>query len=199
VPPVKLRAIAGVALAYTGLLEGAAAVVRLRERTAAFDAASERATALGRRLVVIGDPDAGASTRIIRAAGCGDVCVDMNGCPRCPVTIVADITAGPIPGIADDSAVVFVSCVLEYVHDLNAALAEIARIAGSAENLFVVNVQPWTLTARLYPGARWRGSVVAQGGSQVVNMKAIETEEKILAAGALGLALAFVFWPRGRR
>ncbi|MBK8265621.1 MAG: hypothetical protein IPK80_30365 [Nannocystis sp.] len=123
----------------------------------------------------------------------------MNGCPRCPVTIVADITGGPIPGIADDSAVVFVSCVLEYVQDLNAALAEIARIAGSAENLFVVNVQPWTLTARLYPGARWRGSVVAQGGSQVVNMKAIETEEKILAAGALGLALAFVFWPRGRR
>jgi hypothetical protein len=76
--------------------------------------AMERASALGRRLVVIGDPDAGLHTRLMRAYGCGDVCVDLNGCPRCPVTVVADITKGPIADIADDSAVVFVSCVFEY-------------------------------------------------------------------------------------
>jgi hypothetical protein len=32
---------------------------------------------------------------------------------------------------------------------------ELRRIAGSPENLFDVSVQPWTLTAALYPGARW--------------------------------------------
>ncbi|MBK8263789.1 MAG: hypothetical protein IPK80_20940 [Nannocystis sp.] len=58
------------------------------------------------------------------------------------MSIVADITRGKIPNIADDSAVVFVSCVLEYVEDLHGALAEIARIAGSPDNLFIVNVQP---------------------------------------------------------
>ncbi|PCC74683.1 hypothetical protein NAEX_07780 [Nannocystis exedens] len=52
--------------------------------------------ALGRRLVVIGDPDAGMHTRLMRAYGCGDLCIDMNGCPRCLITVVADITKGPI-------------------------------------------------------------------------------------------------------
>lgn len=37
----------------------------------------------------------------------------------------------PIPDLADDSAVVFVACVHEYVGDLDAALRENARIAGS--------------------------------------------------------------------
>ena len=189
---------ARVVLGYVGMVEGTAALIRFRERSAAFQMAAERATALGRRLVVIGDPDAGMHTRLMRAYGCGDVCVDMNGCPGCPVTIVADITKGPIADIADDSAVVFVSCVLEYVADLNAALREIARIAGSAENVFVVTVQPWTLTARLYPGARWRGTVSNAAGAQTVDMKPVGLEEKLVVTGALGLALAAAFWPRGR-
>ena len=190
---------ARVVLGYVGLVEGTAALIRFRERTAAFHTAIERAAALGRRLVVIGDPDAGMHTRLLRAYGCGDVCVDLNGCPKCPVTVVADITRGPIPDLADDSAVVFVSCVLEYVGDLDAALREIARIAGSPDNVFVVNVQPWTLTARLYPGARWRGTVSSSDGVQTVAMRPVGLDEKLLVTGALGLALAAAFWPRGRR
>jgi hypothetical protein len=46
-------------LGYAALVESGAAMVRFRERTVAFMSAMERATALGRRLVVIGDPDAG--------------------------------------------------------------------------------------------------------------------------------------------
>lgn len=190
---------ARVILGYVGLVEGSAALIRFRERTAAFRLAAERASALGRRLVVIGDPDAGMHTRLMRAYGCGDVCVDMNGCPSCPVTVVADITKGPIPDIADDSAVVFLSCVLEYVSDLNAALREVARIAGSPENVFVVTVQPWTLTARLYPGARWRGTVNSAAGTQTVDMKPVGLEEKLVVTGALGIALAAAFWPHRRK
>ncbi|MCY1004432.1 hypothetical protein OV079_02380 [Nannocystis pusilla] len=190
---------ARVILTYVGLVEGSAALIRGRERTAAFQSAVERAAALGRRLVVIGDPDAGLHTRLMRAYGCGDVCIDMNGCPKCPVTLVADITKGPIADIADDSAVVFVSCVLEYVSDLNAALREVSRMAGSPDNVFVVTVQPWTLTARLYPGARWRGSVSSTDGSQTVYMKSVGLEEKLVLTGALGLTLAAAFWPKGRK
>ena len=190
---------ARVLLGYVGLVEGAAALIRFRERTAAYRAAAQRATELGRRLVVIGDPDAGLHTRLMRAYGCGDVCVDQGGCPKCPVTVVADITKGPIADIADDSGVVFVSCVLEYVEDLNAALAEVARIAGSPDNAFIVNVQPWTLTARLYPGARWRGSVTAIGDETPVSMTAVSLEEKLMVTGALGLTLAAAFWPRERQ
>ncbi|MBZ5709362.1 class I SAM-dependent methyltransferase [Nannocystis pusilla] len=190
---------ARVVLGYVGLVEGTAALIRFRERSTAFQMAAERATALGRRLVVIGDPDAGMHTRLMRAYGCGDVCIDMNGCPGCPITIVADITKGPVADIPDDSAVVFVSCVLEYVSDLHAALREIARIAGSAENVFVVTVQPWTLTARLYPGARWRGTVSNVAGAQAVDMKPVALEEKLAVTGALGLAFAAAFWPKGRK
>lgn len=81
---------ARVILGYVGLVEGTAALIRFRERSTAFQMAAERATALGRRLVVVGDPDAGMHTRLMRAYGCGDVCIDMNGCPGCPITIVAD-------------------------------------------------------------------------------------------------------------
>src|SRR5690606_6543626 len=123
--------------------------------------------------------------------------IDKNGCPACPVTIVADVTEGPIADIADDSAVVFVSCVLEYVQDLSAALREISRIAGSADNVFIVTVQPWTLTAWLYPGARWRGTVSTRGGEQAVDMKQVSLEEKLALTGALGVAVATAFWPRG--
>ena len=186
-------------LGYVGLVEGAAALIRFHERTAAFQAAAERAAALGRRLVVIGDPDAGMHTRLMRAYGCGDVCVDLNGCPKCPVTVVADITKGPIADIEDNSAVVFVSCVLEYVKNLDAALREIARIGGSSDNVFIVTVQPWTLTARLYPGARWRGTVQPNGSGQGVDMKPVSLEEKLAATGLLGLVLAAAFWPQGGR
>ena len=189
---------ARVVLGYAAAVEGAAALIRHRERTWAFEAASDRAAALGRRLVVIGDPDAGFHTRLMRAYGCGDVCVDLNGCPKCPVTVVADITAGPVADVADDSAVVFVSCVLEYVADLQPALLELSRMAGSPDNVFIVGVQPWTLTARLYPGARWRGTIGSQGGAPVVDMRPVGLGEKLAATGALGLTLAIAFWPKRR-
>jgi len=191
------RNVARFALGYAALVEGGAALVRFRERSVAFASAMERAIALDRRLVVIGDPDAGFHTRFMRAYGCGDVCVDLNGCPRCPVTVVTDITKGATPGVADDSAVVFVSCVLEYVVDLDAALAEISRMAGSPENAFIVTVQPWTLTARLYPSARWRLSAPSVASS--VSLSPVGFEEKLVATAAIGILAAAAFWPKGRR
>ena len=190
------RFAARVVLGYVALVEGSAALIRFRERSSAFKSAVERATAMGRRLIVIGDPDAGFHTRLMRAYGCGDVCVDLNGCPQCPVTVVADITKGPIEGIADDSAVVFVSCVLEYVANLEAALAEISRIAGAPDNVFVVTVQPWTLTARLYPGARWRGDTRTAPSGHTVAMSPVALEEKLATTAALGALVAMAFWPR---
>ena len=81
----------------------------------------------------------------------------------------------------------------------DAALREVSRIAGSPENVFVVTVQPWTLTARLYPGARWRGTVNSAAGGQSIDMERVSLEEKLVVSGALGLALAAAFWPERRR
>lgn len=128
---------------------------RFRLRSERFVQAQTQARALGRPLLVVGDPDAGLHTRLARAYGCGDVCTDLNGCPACPDSITADLTKGPIPHLADDSCVVFVPCVLEYVTDLDAAWNELMRIAGDRSRLHLVTVAPWTLTASLYPNARW--------------------------------------------
>jgi hypothetical protein len=173
------------------IAEGAAAWLRFETRTRLFLEAAQRAKTLERPLVVIGDPDAGMHTRLRRAYGCGDVCVDANGCAMCPVVRVADITAGPVPGVPDDSAVVFVSCVLEYVGDLAAALREVQRMAGDVENIYVVTVQPWTFTASLYPGARWAG--IAH--KHAVSMAPISRTHKAIAAGVLAGATLLSLLP----
>lgn len=158
---MQVHTLARLLLGTTLLIEGGAALHRFQQRRLAFEAAVRRATETGRPLIVVGDPDAGLHTRLMRAYECGDLCIDIQGCPRCRVMKAADLTKGPIDGIADDSAVVFVSCVLEYVADSEAAFRELARIAGARENLFLVLVEPWTLTASLYPGARWPVSPAA--------------------------------------
>lgn len=187
-----LRTFARVALGGLALAEGAFALARWQARRETYDRAARRAAALHRPLVVVGDPDGGAHTRLYRAYGCGDLCVDINGCPLCKVVQVADITDGPVPGIADNSAVVFVSCVLEYVGDAAAAVHELQRIAGSPDNLFDVAVQPWTLTAALYPGARW----TAVRDADQMTLTPISQPQKAVTAGVLAGLAAAALWPR---
>ena len=191
---MNVRSFARIALGGTVLAEGGMALRRFEQRRRAFAAAARRAAELDRPLVVVGDPDAGAHTRLVRAYDCGDLCLDLHGCPRCEVMQAADLTAGPVPGIPDDSAVVYVSCVLEYVTDPEAALRELNRMAGSPDNLFLVFVEPWSLTAALYPGARWTGG---PGGDQVAMKPVTVTRKAATAGGLLGL-LALAVWPRRR-
>ncbi len=192
-----IRTLARLALGYAAVVEGSAAMIRFREREAAYKAAFERASVLGRTLVVVGDPDAGFHTRLIRAYGCGDVCLDLNGCPQCPVSIVADVTK-PLP-FPDDSAVVFVACVLEYVTDPKAAAQEFRRIAGSPSNVFTVFVQPWTLTARLYPNAKWRATSGLDRSRAPGEMTRVDLDDKLFASVGLGLVLAAAFWPEQKK
>jgi hypothetical protein len=190
----RIRTFARLGLGGALLTEGGMALWRFETRRRAFDAASRRASELRRPLVVVGDPDAGAHTRLVRAYGCGDLCIDLQGCPLCRVMQAADLTAGPVPGVADDSAVVFVSCVLEYVSDPEAALRELHRMAGSPDNLFLVMVEPWSLTAALYPGARWAGG---PDGDRVQMLPVTATRKIATIGGLLGL-LALSVWPRRR-
>ena len=110
----------------------------------------------------------------------------------CRVMQAVDLTAWQVPGVADDTTVVFVSCVLEYVSDPEAALREMQRMAGSHENLFIVFVAPWTLTAALYPGARWAGS----SDGDRVEMRPVTPTRKIATVGGLLALLAVAAWNR---
>jgi len=118
---------------------------RRNRRTTVYQQALAYAQSVNLPLVVIGAPDGGVTC----GYGCGDITVDLVE-STCPNSIVADVTKR-IP-IKDNSCVVFVSCVLEYVNDVDAAVGEIERISGG--RVFWVGVEPWTLTAYLYPGAQ---------------------------------------------
>ena len=111
-----------------------------------------------------------------------------------PPVIFADSLARGLPAIADDSAVVYVACVLEYVTDLRRSMDEILRIAGELENIYVVTVQPWTLTAALHPAARWAGIA----DTHAVSMGPVTALHKGAAAGVL-VALGVMSLASGRR
>ena len=118
---------------------------RRARRASQYQAARRAADALRRPLVLIGAPDGGVTS----GYPCGDVTIDLAP-SSCPNAIQADITQGT--PFADDSCVVFVSCVLEYVSDAQAAIREIERISGG--HAYYCGVEPVTLTAYLYPGAK---------------------------------------------
>lgn len=132
-------------LAALGAWEAGWWAHRRSERSRIASAASDAARSLGRPLVVVGAPDGGVTA----GYGCGDITVDLCD-SSCPGHVRADVTQR-LP-FQDDSCVVFVSCVLEYVDDYDAALRELLRVSGG--HLYVVRVEPWTLAAYLYPGAK---------------------------------------------
>lgn len=172
--------ISAVILGGTALYEGVKARQKWIERRDMFIKAQERAIALERPLLVVGNPDAGIATRMWRAYQCGDLCVDLTGCPTCPVQQQIDITKG-LPEIPDNSAVVYVSCVLEYTNDPEAAAKHLMRVAGAPENLFLVTVDPNTLTSYLYPGAKYQ---LRNGQWQ-----RIDTAERVAVGVGVGVSI----------
>jgi len=188
---MRVRTIARLILGGALAVETGLALRRFETRRRVYEAAARRAAKLSRPLVVIGDPDAGAHTRLVRAYGCSDLCIDLHGCSQCSVMQAADLTHGPVPGVADDSAVVYVSCVLEYVVDPAAGLQELYRMAGSPENLFLVFVDPTSLTAALYPGARWSGGT----DGTTIQLTPITTLRKATSASVIAGLLALGLWP----
>jgi hypothetical protein len=135
----------------SGLVEGTGWTARKIRRLEYTARARARARALARPLVTVGAPTAGFTG----GYPCGDLCVDLQGCRACGAP-PRDLTKRYGIPVADASVVVFVSYVLEYVDDLEAAWDEIVRAAGSPDAIFVAHVQPWSrLTSLFYPGARY--------------------------------------------
>ncbi len=119
---------------------------RRNRRATVFQQARAAADQLNRPLVVIGAPDGGVTA----GYSCGDITLDLQP-SSCPNSMVVDITQRT--PLMDNSCVVFCSCVLEYVNDVNAAIAEIQRISGGYA--YFTGVEPWCpLTANFYPGAK---------------------------------------------
>lgn len=161
-----LRAAGNFALGALGSELFVSLVLRRARRRSLYAAALERAHATGKPLLVFGDPDEGIVDPLLgRSYGCGDVCTDLTGCPACPNGL-AGRAEDVLPRLASDSHVVYASCVLEYVDDVEHVARELWRVSGG--DLFVAHVEPHSLTARFYPGARRRILSAPPCGPRVV-------------------------------
>jgi hypothetical protein len=127
--------------------------LRQRDRQNYFKSAEKRAKELKRPLLVYGDPYNGNGSKIYNTFmdtyGCGDETVDLTGAPKCKNGIKMDILSH-LKTKKSDSAVIFISCVLEYVDEIDEIISEIKRVAGSLDNVFIVTVNRHTLSAYFY-------------------------------------------------
>jgi hypothetical protein len=181
------RTLARIGLGGVVLAESMAAWSRWEKRRTLFAAAVERARIERRRLVVVLPEREGSITRALRVYEMGRHYPEVFHMRRIPIVSPTELERGRVERIASDSAVVYVACVLEYVSDVGAAMDEILRMAGAIENIYVVTVQPWTLTATLHPRARWAGIA----DTHTVSMGPITALHRGFAAGVV-LSLAAV-------
>lgn len=178
-----IGSMARLGLGGVAVAETAATWTRWEQRRRLFLAADTHARQLGRPLLVVLPRKEGWFNRSMRLYEYGARYPEIFSRRNSPV-IFADSLARGV-AVRDDSAVVYVACVLEYVTDLRRTMDEILRIAGEPENIYIVTVQPWTLTAALHPAARWAGIA----DTHAVSMGPVTTMHKGAAAGVLlGLA-----------
>ena len=119
------------------------------KRRVMYKRAKERAKKTGKKLLVIGDPYNGIASKTTGCDyGCGDVCLDLTGCPNCPVSIKGRLE-DTIATINLGEHIVFISCVLEYVDDLDYIMSYLDKM--DQNDLFVVNVEWYSLMAYFYP------------------------------------------------
>lgn len=177
---LALWLVAGVAAREAYLALGPRRAARRR----LFAAAQRRARERGVPLIVLGAPRGGLVNVLAPDYGCGDTCIDLEGCEGCDRSVTGR-AEDVLPLVPDGSAVVFVSCTLEYVDDVDLVWSELQRIAGS--DLYVVRVEPWSLTAFFFPHAQRRIlSVPAPGTAGPLEYRPLPWTRTAPARPALG-------------
>jgi len=127
---------------------------RRQKRRGTYQNAQERSKQTGKPLLVVGDPDTGCINHYLgRDYQCGDICLDLTGCPGCPRQIKGDLVT-EMKKLQDDSCVIFVSCTLEYLPNLETAIKELERVSGDHSNLFVVAVESYSPLHFLFSGTQ---------------------------------------------
>lgn len=123
-------------------------VLRSQKRKIIFDLAKQKAKETCKPLLVLGNPHADNYSFSKADYGCGDMCVDLTGCPLC-INYTKEKLENYLPKLADNSYVVFASCILEYVDNLPEIKKQLERISGG--DLFIVNIEPNSLKTKFFP------------------------------------------------
>ncbi len=124
-------------------------VLRKVKRRSTFKKAQARAKETGKKLLVIGDPYNGIASKTTGIDySCGDVCVDLTGCPMCPESVKGRLE-DTIGTINLDDYIIYISCVLEYTDDLPKIMSYLNKV--NPKDLFIVNVEWYSFMAWFYP------------------------------------------------
>jgi hypothetical protein len=106
-----------------------------------YNQALTKSKELNKKLLVVGCPlSGGVSGKIsllFNLYKCGDILVDIKAESSCPNFISSDLKTF-LSSQQDDSFVIFVSVVLEYVDDVNLIIKELERVSGN--HLYVVPI-----------------------------------------------------------
>jgi hypothetical protein len=114
-----------------------------------FEKAKKRARRINKQLLVIGDPYNGvASISTGSYYDCGDLCIDLTGCPKCTNSIKGKLE-DIISEINLNEYVIYISCVLEYIDKLPKILSYLNKV--NKKNIFIVTVEWYSLNAYFYP------------------------------------------------
>ena len=129
------------------------AINRQIDRKVIFKKAEDHAYKIKRPLLVYGDPYNGIGSKFfnkfMEGYGCGDETVDLTGCPKCKNGVKSDMLKH-LKTKESNSQVIFVSCVLEYLDDIEEVIEEMKRVSGGIENIFVVTVNEFSLDVYFY-------------------------------------------------
>ena len=86
-------------------------IIRDKKRKRIYNLAKQRSYETGKPILVIGDPYNDNKSLSKPNYGCGAVCVDLTGCPLCPIGIKKNLI-DYLPTLPDNSYVIFSSCVI---------------------------------------------------------------------------------------
>lgn len=141
-------------------------IIRQKQRNIVYNMAVERSKKTNLPLVVIGDPYNGLGSKFynlfMKGYDCGNITVDINGAKKCPNGINNDILSY-LKKQKSNSQILFISCVLEYVDDIEIIIDEIKRVSGSNDNIFIVSVNKYSLSAYFYYGSNYKSKNLIMG------------------------------------
>ena len=128
-------------------------LLRQKERYDIYKLAKDKSLKINKKLLVVGDPYYGHGSKFyslfMKNYDCGDITIDLTGAPKCHNSYKIDILSY-LKKQPSNSLVIFISCVLEYVDDIDDIINEINRVAGDASNIFIVTVTKYSLSAYIY-------------------------------------------------
>ena len=114
------------------ILDISFSLYRAYKRYYLYKEASLKAKNTNKKLLVIGDPNSGFFNKnIYKCYECGDICLDINGCNDCSKQIKGDLVK-EIKKMKSNKYVIFESCVLEYINNINMddINNELQRVSG---------------------------------------------------------------------